>query len=560
MVDFAEVQDKTISIEQKEQKLDSGRVKSLWDTYNRNWYKPDHDQWPIATLYGMGREVLKETSKIAKDESVEKFTLSRLFSSLAEEDDRSLLLRIMSGKDVVEDPDGSSKSNFFEALNRLNIEVRQNDPSDKRLSESAQVIISMFENIGNVHSKHNALVSLSVIGTSEAKNFAEKHGIDDDIAKYFEDVNNVPTRVYERDKIVDDEESMYTESDYERKIQFRGKTELEEYIETATPIMDETEKIIESLAGLEDTAREACLLYTYNFLRKYPELTNEGRKFLIEKLTRLNKQEKLYMQNDVPLPPLGIEVEIPETSNRQMNEFVLQCFGVSHYDEGDLLEINKAYSYSGEIQSRVLEEVAKMGAIPLVPGEKGLGDIPREVPLSLHMNFGLPSELDNNDDLEDDYLEDFQALVNWVTYAFTSPDRISKRKTRSSWYMRPGKTEASNKSGKQRLEIRVSEFKDFSSFRMIDEAQKLTGALFSYLKKMNGHKLSHKESRMSELWINFKRKVNQTMNNYSVRSMLFDRDSDEAAEIASNEKLRSEMRQISRIQSKEITKTVFPNK
>ncbi|OGI62568.1 hypothetical protein A2818_02440 [Candidatus Nomurabacteria bacterium RIFCSPHIGHO2_01_FULL_40_12] len=268
------------------------------------------------------------------------------------------------------------------------------------------------------------------------------------------------------------------------------------------------------------TARDAVKLHMYNYLSNQPQASLENFTAELLAINKLSKIENEAVHFDNPLPTIGIEIENFAAEKNTVR--TVKNLGVRspHYEE-----INPDFSYSAKTQARVLMELIKIGFIPTEKGTDGINRIPEDFigDFSLHINFGFPGNVDVlNVDMRTAY-----PLSDCLAYAYASPERLIGRKTRDSVLV-PDDAQKSKKNlvrrskPKLRLEIRATEFKDYTSFRMLLEAQRLVAAYFSFVEHEQGLPLSEKEKKLFQLWLEFESNFSIIRERYNLQPNAID--------------------------------------
>jgi len=247
------------------------------------------------------------------------------------------------------------------------------------------------------------------------------------------------------------------------------------------------------------TVISALQLHMFNFLFKHPQASDEDILLEFTKIQRLSEKENEASHINNPLPTIGIEIEIPDNVLTPEKIDILNKFDISNKEEGsNLWEVNPDYSYTAEVQARIIQELGHLGALRV------------EDPLSLHVNFGMPTGLVHS--VLDKYQDEIILINDLLIYGFVSEERILKRKTKNSFsYMGTIKESEKSKGGYiPRIELRACEFKDYPSFRMLSESQKLMAMFISHIKsseKLPGG--TFVEERLADLWNDFKEEVGE---------------------------------------------------
>ncbi len=521
-------------------------------------------------LYKMGRKILPLIVEDLKDyESHKFFEASELISALAEEEDLETVLGLLERKDVLSNPDGSVPHNLMSVLRVITKSIRESNEHDGRLDGIANRLLDIYDDHANEMSKILSHMGLALTGTEAAKQFLNQQT--EEVTLYSEvlqDVSNTPSYWATRRKILSPEEMREIANSNSLEHASLDDWEDEEHMPSLwEEAMDPTERmlaakeIVESVRQREWTAREAMYMYTFNFLRNHPDLTSGERETLLQRLKKISDKEKLYKDPSVPLPTMGNELEIPRFVDA-LDKRIIDGFGLSNYRDGDwhqLFEINKGYSYSPDVQSRVLEELFKLRVLPITQVERygqKIWELDKDEMLSLHLNFGVPKEIEGV--LEEYYKGDINNLVDALVFAFVSPNRIKKRKTRGvSWNLKTNNVGTNERTGTKRLEIKVTEFADFPTFRMNKEAQELVGAMFAHVKMKQGIQITRVEEEMGILWEMFRGDLENVKREFQIPTAIYNDDRNRAVELAKNPHLRSRMRKLVDTYSQVVRETIF---
>ncbi len=269
---------------------------------------------------------------------------------------------------------------------------------------------------------------------------------------------------------------------------------------------------------IEPTAEGAIKLHIYNFLFKNPDASKEELKATFKKINKLSETEKEYSHENNFLPTIGIELEVPLKDLTYEDISVLNQLKIhneSAEDEFGLLwEVNPSFSYSPSVQSRIIQELAEMNAIPLKfdkrkrnPHLKRVSEKTEDI-LSLHINFGIPIKT-TRQQLERGFLVPSFLVNDLLNYAFTSPKRITNRKTSTSLrFVHDAEDSEKNKNFTNlRLELRASEFRDYPTYRLIAESQKIIALFIAHMKfNLGDREMNDKEKLLAQLWGGFRRR------------------------------------------------------
>lgn len=295
--------------------------------------------------------------------------------------------------------------------------------------------------------------------------------------------------------------------------------------------------------NFEPTAIPAINLHLFNFFKDHPEPSEKEFNKEINKCRRWSEREKEFSREGNPLPTIGIEIEILKRNLTPDKVAALNELNIPNGEEANsnkIWEVRPEFSYSPWIQSRIIQELAKMGALPLEKtGESRHKRIPKERILSLHINLGWPKEIT----YKEIHCPIIEILSDILNYAFTSTKRIRQRKV-DPWNLKKGKRSRKDE-GFSRLELKAPEFRDYPSYRMLAETQKLGVMLFSYIKKAENLPLSPAEKKLVDLWASFNSEVSEKFKEYGIEPGALNDKPEEAIRVLENSGLKQESREIS---------------
>lgn len=320
---------------------------------------------------------------------------------------------------------------------------------------------------------------------------------------------------------------------------------------------------------IEPTAMPAIKLYMYNFMAKHPEAKEVELKKAFSKVNRLSELESKYGHESNILPTIGIEIETPKVNLTYDRIRILKRLDIPNYEESAdyLWEVNPDFSYSPQVQARIIQELARMGALPLE--EEPLSSrkkIPKSEFLSLHVNFGMPRDL--NYEKVRDHKVKIREVNDILTYAFSSTDRLKNRKTSTSLKIQTGVQKSKKNSLEKpegrdrdyhdpiRLELRAGEFRDYPTYRMLSEAQKLVALLIAHIQEEeNIAILSPRADDLLNLWEKFEKEVQDLRENFNLSQNMIDSYKlDDIVKILEETDLREKCRKIITKYSKEVAK------
>ncbi len=511
------------------------------------------------------------------------YTYTKFVDALSQEENNGLLLENSGQESVLTISDGSSASNLTRSIVRIIVDIRLQNPADPRLFETSRALLNMLKipNLNHRSVKSGILVALSVTGTDEAKEYIQANANTDSQDNHYSDYLSNPTelrnlylgrehfdsweyiqRIRERNSTESDQYSGYNyhpgdlddlyDDDYLDNSPGYGIYTHREIGPEVESVIDKANQLIES-ANLEETSVPAIKLHMFNYLKAKPDATEEEKQKELSRIGRISKIEKESSDEKNLLPTIGIEIEIPDSDINDETKAILDRLEIPNYPEFDSsLEVNPSFSYNALTQARIIQELTRMGAIKLTQDQEGLSKVPQEDMLSMHVNFGLPTEIKGDLHFYDDQI---YRLNDLITAAFSSPKRIQGRKTSTSvtWNKRAQETKKHRKSGGQprtlfkdyaRLELRATEFKDYPSYRMLIEAQRLVAMLISHIKTIELTSTSEKEKSLSVLWSKFYTETSDYLMKIGFTINLADYDGFKLSRLMKDTDLKAECRSI----------------
>jgi hypothetical protein len=269
---------------------------------------------------------------------------------------------------------------------------------------------------------------------------------------------------------------------------------------------------------LSEFSKGSILLHFYNFFNQKNSPKQADFNQEIEKMRYLSQIESEVSQNP-KIPPIGIELEFPRKWISEEQCRLLDQIGISNAVESrfpGLWEVNPHFSYSAEVQARIIEELRSLGVIPR---EKKVTQ--DKETLSLHLNFGIPTEFKNPTLF---FKSNSRALVVASSLAFVSPERMLNRKTSVAYSVQ--RAEPGIKNGNFRFELRTPEFSDYTSYRMLIELQCIVATMFSSLKR-DKNVFDEKDKELAIIWDNFYREVENLFLNFGIDEYFTDDDKSE---------------------------------
>jgi len=322
------------------------------------------------------------------------------------------------------------------------------------------------------------------------------------------------------------------------------------------------EKVVERIADIEPTALPVIKLSLFNFFNSHKTFTQEQLDQAINHAMRFSKMEKECSKEGNILPTIGIEIEVSDEILTRDRIRVLDACGIPNEAESQtdayakpLWEMMAPPSYSSWTQGQYLQGLADLGGIPIDPAT---GRVPEDEMLSLHLNFGIPEEIRGSD------VYNFANVVsltnNLIGFAYASPERIRGRKTYDAMHLKSdakgtkkNKNESDNDHGRVplRVELRLGEFRDMPTYRMLTEVQRIMAMLFSSLKsRRKGTVLTEPERQLSVLFNQFQQKVTDIIEPEVMKvghpdyMKIFDQDKELSASIIENTDIQPKARKL----------------
>jgi hypothetical protein len=227
--------------------------------------------------------------------------------------------------------------------------------------------------------------------------------------------------------------------------------------------------IVVDLDDVPDRLKPALRLYFFNNImdRKGEDPDGGYEKEILEGVKRFKSfiENERNAERNTVLPPIGIEIEIPD----KFKEFTIEDYDFFYATE-DLgipagkdvrYEFAPQFSYSAKSQSILAHELIRGGFIETV-NTNGKKEIRGEGDFPLHVNLGYPARIKNEEN-KIKFEKSADILVNALTYAFSSPERLRKRIDRSRFKTQLAESPEITKQNRniddkieewQRLEIR----------------------------------------------------------------------------------------------------------
>jgi len=275
----------------------------------------------------------------------------------------------------------------------------------------------------------------------------------------------------------------------------------------------------------EETSGELVKLMLFNFLAKNSNPDEKEWQNMRTEINHYIQAEKEAANYENSLPTIGIEIEVPIRDSRFLKQIIAVFDGLCFYqyhpendqnEKPELYELATHFSYSALTQAKILQELAKLGFVPLEPIPKNQNSnsafnfrIPKDNILSLHINIGMPEKIVDSGDFSNTNFQIDLSLINQaIALAFTSPERLTNRKTAHSLAVKSDaspskKTEDSSlkmiAKNFSRVELRAGEFRNQSTYEMLLKTQRLMAILFSRQKIAQRQKATPTEKKLASL-------------------------------------------------------------
>ena len=281
----------------------------------------------------------------------------------------------------------------------------------------------------------------------------------------------------------------------------------------------------------EPTAQPAIEFHMANFLSLHPDAKDEEIERELLKVHGLSDLEE-EAKDKKALPTIGIEIEIPEQYVFEEKKYLLTSLGIKHESVNDasLYEVNPSFSYSPWVSARILQELATSEMLPVKTSEDGKEKMIEPGSLSLHINFGIPPEVVFYD--VNRGTDDTKRIVDLLTYAFVSGERIQNRKTNKSHYIKydASLSDKNSKNGNImpenpdtiRFEVRTTEFKDYTTFRLLAESQAIVALHIADLKREQGVEITRLENHLANIYMDFKVEYEKLFKKHKVETQVYD--------------------------------------
>jgi hypothetical protein len=290
-------------------------------------------------------------------------------------------------------------------------------------------------------------------------------------------------------------------------------------VELAAQVQDYVDSKLDFADQIEMRIRPALMLYMFNVCNTHdapaveldPAVRDKHFSRMYQKLQHAEKHAVLHAN---ALPPIGVELEIEEggrRSNRnERTSAILSKLDIEHHCitndywsvDSDQLEVNESYSYSAAVQARLLQELAVLGAVRVKDGKRNTTrTMVTDAMYSLHVNLGMSQDELGAAKRQGNRTIKPNLLSTLSTLAFTSPNRLDRRKTADAVQVKQANMGVDGlKSTVARLELRAFEFRDYPTYRMLYEVQLLTACFFGYRGAQLHSSASQQDRRLAVIW------------------------------------------------------------
>ncbi len=303
---------------------------------------------------------------------------------------------------------------------------------------------------------------------------------------------------------------------------------------------DQIRETLEPTLSLgEPTAREATTFSVYmNVLNGQPLQTSV--EFAKRLNAQLSAQERRYADPAVPLPTIGIELEVPVRYLQPQHMEALQALDIPCYRDGvNYNEINPHFSYSPWVQARFLFDVIESGLIPLRSRElaKGAARVADDLLLPMHINLGTELSVSKNDHVAQGRIH---LVSHALLYAFSSSERIRQNEYRSTHLFHQNAMPSQKSTAHEatfRLELRAGHLVDATAYRLLAEAQCLGAMLFAEQKRLFAGPLTDREQTLVTQWNRFALEMERLQAAFGLNSFT-DTSRQELTPTANNDRLQ----------------------
>ncbi|MDB5204204.1 MAG: hypothetical protein JWP09_232 [Candidatus Taylorbacteria bacterium] len=238
-----------------------------------------------------------------------------------------------------------------------------------------------------------------------------------------------------------------------------------------------------------ETALPAIRLSLYNFFIANPdeqaERYNELLNIEIKKLSSLSIKEDEFKKNK-KIPPIGVEVEFPSDwlDKSSIDYSELNKMGVNNGPESnhyiELWEVRTSPTFNASTQSKIFEELKQCNLIK------------DDEHLSMHINLGIPKEINEEKDSHIYETSSTATFINTSTLAFVTADRLINRKSINTYIVNDSSVESVGRKNKFRLELRTHELNDGTAYRAMSNIQLVSVCYFEYIKSITTDKIDEK--------------------------------------------------------------------
>lgn len=275
------------------------------------------------------------------------------------------------------------------------------------------------------------------------------------------------------------------------------------------------------------------------------------------KFKKVLEEEKSAKGNPY-LPTLGTEIEIPHYIPDDRLKLFKATEQLGIRKGGDpYWEFAVPFTYGAGAQSKMIHELIRGEFISTTEEENGRKILYRGKEIPLHVNIGVPEGLKdsfrNKKEELKIFIDSVQILTNAFSYAFSSPERIHKNEWENSFFATREDVEKGRKHKKnsvslegtveefnERLEIRSLEVRDETVYRLLEQIQKLSSALFCSFKEEN----DTVEFRLKEIWEHFELDTTELIRSHGLTLNALDTKTSKVADAIRETQIQSKMREL----------------
>ncbi len=497
---------------------------------------------------------------------------SKFVKILSEEEDIELILDSLDSENMIGIQDGESFNNLAETLEEMTHNIREKDSKNEKLKQITERLETIFEKINpeyDINGQKRKQILMNVARTGSDR-FSDILGRISNDFKELGDVekakllqhntkisDNVSFSSRKPEMVFDfldagggwDEEDHEDYGDYDDNME---KGYIQERLERSSEEIRENikkiDEIMEKQKDIDETVRPIAKLMLFNSLSQNSDISIEN---VLKKIKNISDQEKesIYVKE---LPTIGIEIECFEKFLKDEKIDILDFLDIPNRPEGEnntLREVIPDFSYGALTQAAYLQGLVHLGAVYLDSENNKYGKMQESIIYSLHCSYGIPKEVEDVYAKigEDEFKKKLMSLMDALTYAYASPARVLGANFRKEVLIKIGQqgSKYENEDGSNieldekndvvlpyRVELRSLEFRDYPTYRMLKESQRLVACKFADFKKSDSQSLTEHENRLAEIWSKFEKEYNNILESHAVsEDNLYDKNPERLAEL-----------------------------